>query len=188
MRLPVIHFYFFMSDFVSTVLLEDLADAHQYMKQTMEGVTADVASFQPEGTANPIAGTYAHLVFSEDFFTHMLLQGKQPLFATEWKDKTGASEVQPDDWVNEYPKWLRRVTIDVEEFAKYADAVAAASEAYVKGADEAELSRELDMSAFGMGKRPVHKVVTGMVIGHIWSIMGEVSVLKGIQGLKGYPF
>lgn len=44
------------------------------------------------------------------------------------------------------------------------------------------------MSAFGMGGRKLHSVLAGMVIGHAASIMGEISVLKGIQGLKGYPF
>jgi hypothetical protein len=96
--------------------------------------------------------------------------------------------VQPSEWVEAYPKWLRSVTVEVAALSAYADAVYAASEAYVAGLDEAALKKEVDMSSFGMGWRPTHAIVGGMIIGHINSIMGEVSVLKGIQGLKGYPF
>ncbi len=85
-------------------LLSDLKNAHTYLLQTMEGVTEEVAHFQPAGTANPIAGTYAHLVFSEDFFLNFFIKKTQPLFDSEWKDKTGISENQPTDWAEAYPK------------------------------------------------------------------------------------
>jgi hypothetical protein len=44
------------------------------------------------------------------------------------------------------------------------------------------------MSAMGMGKRKVYDFITNLISGHAYSIMGEIAVLKGIQGLKGYPF
>jgi hypothetical protein len=44
------------------------------------------------------------------------------------------------------------------------------------------------MSAFGMGKMKLGGYLTGIIIGHAHNITGEISVLKGIQGLKGYPF
>lgn len=171
-----------------TYILNDLKRAHEYMEQTMEGVTNEVAAFKPPGTANPIAGTYAHLVFSEDFFTHFFLQGKQPLFETAWKDKTGISELQPTEWEHAYPKWLKTVQIDVPKAQKYAKAVYKATEDFVAGLSDKDLEKDVDMSMFGMGARPMGDFINNMILGHTWSIMGEVSVLKGIQGLKGYPF
>lgn len=170
------------------ILLEQLKEVHKYLGLTMEGVTDEVAAYQPAGTANPIAGTYAHLVMSEDFFVQMLLQNKQPLMEGEYKDKTGASAVQPNEWVNEYPKWLREVKVDVKKLHEYANAVYSASEKYLESLTDEDLYKEVDLSAFGMGMRSVHAVIAGMVIGHAYSIMGEVSVIKGLQGLKGYPF
>ncbi len=177
-----------MSKVAASILLDQIKDAHRVFKGTMEGVTDAVAHFQPEGTANPIAGTYAHLIFSEDFFIHMLIQGKAPLMDTEFKDKTGASEIQPSEWETAYPKWLREVKIDLEQYKKYEEAVFKASEEYIASLDDVDLDKEIDMSSFGMGGRKLHSVLAGMVIGHITAIMGEISVLKGIQGLKGYPF
>ncbi len=177
-----------MKSLATQILLNQLEAAHKTLEQTMDGVTTEVAHFQPVGTANPIAGTYAHLVFSEDMFLHGFLKKSAPLFETTFKDKTGASAVQPTDWEVEYPKWLRSVKIDVEQFRAYALAVFAETEAYVKTLSDEDLEQEVDMSIFGMGNRKVYDFISNLLSGHVYPIMGEVAVLKGIQGLKGYPF
>lgn len=177
-----------MKNFASQILLNQLKAAHIALEQTMEGVTDEVAHFMPPGTANPIAGTYAHVVFSEDMFIHSFLMKTQPLFETEFKDKTGASEVQPMDWQVAYPKWLKEVKLDVEKFREYAKAVYAASEEYIATLTDADLDKDVDMSAFGMGTRKTSDLIANLISGHAYPIMGEISVLKGIQGLKGYPF
>jgi len=169
-------------------LLEQLKDAHQVTNGTIEGVTDEVASFMPPGKANPIAGLYAHALMSEDFFIHGLLQGKDPMFAASWKDKTGASEVQPTEWETAYPKWLKEVKVDMTQIREYAKALYSASEEYVASLTDKDLAREVDMSMFGMGKRKLGTVLGGLIIGHARDIMGEISAIKGIQGLKGYPF
>lgn len=165
-----------------------LKDAHETLNATMQDVTDEVAAFMPPGKANPIAGTYAHLIMSEDFFSNMLLQQKPPLFATTWKDKTGASEVQPTEWEKAYPKWLKEVKVDIEQMNTYAKAVHEASEAYVDSLKDEDLLKEVDMSAFGMGNKSVISIISSMIIAHANQITGEISVLKGIQNLKGYPY
>lgn len=170
------------------MLFEQLTEVHKWFMQTLDGVTDEVAAFMPPGKANPIAGTYAHLVFSEDFFAHMLLQGKKPLMETDWLNKTGASEIQPSEWQEAYPKWLKSVKVDMAKMNTYAETVFKASETYLASLTDDDLMKKVDMSAFGMGSRTASTVWGGMIIGHAYSIMGEISALKGIQGLKGYPF
>lgn len=170
------------------ILLIQLKAAHGALEQTMDGVTDEVAQFMPPGTANPIAGTYAHLVFSEDLFMHSLLMKKASLMETTFQDKTGASETQPTDWQVAYPKWLKEVKLDVKQFREYAKAVFAESEKYVASLSEKDLEKDVDMSAFGMGTRKVYDFIANLISGHVYPIMGEIAVLKGIQGLKGYPF
>ncbi len=177
-----------MNNLATQTLVAQLTAAHSALEQTMDGVTDEVAHFQPVGTANPIAGTYAHLIFSEDMFIHMFLKKDQPLMETTFKDKTGASEVQPNDWVEAYPKWLRSVKVDVKQLREYAKAVYADSETYIASLSDEDLEKDVDMSSFGMGNRKVYDFIANMVTGHIFSIMGEIAVLKGLQGLKGYPF
>ncbi|HSW88324.1 MAG TPA: DinB family protein [Candidatus Saccharimonadales bacterium] len=170
------------------ILLNQLKAAHGTLEQTMEGVTEEVAQYMPPGTANPIAGTYAHVVFSEDLFMHTFLRKTPPLMETTFKDKTGASEVQPMDWQVAYPKWLKEVKLDIKQFREYAKAVFAESEEYVASLTDADLEKDVDMSAFGMGTRKTYDFIANLISGHVYPIMGEISVLKGIQGLKGFPF
>jgi hypothetical protein len=177
-----------MAKITTPLLASEFKEAHGFFLQTMEGVTNEIAAFMPPGKANPISGIFAHAVISEDFFIHMLLQGKQPLFLTTWKDKTGASEIQPTEWETAYPKWLKEVKVDVNQMKKYAEAVYASGEKYVATLSDEDLLKDIDVSSFGMGKRPLGSIFISMIYGHLRDLMGEISVLKGIQGLKGYPF
>lgn len=177
-----------MNNLATEILLNQLKAAHASLEQTMEGVTDEVAHFMPPGKANPIAGTYAHLVFSEDMFIHKFLMKTPPLMDVDFKDKTGASEIQPTDWEKAYPKWLREVKIDVKQFHEYAKAVFAKSEEYVASLTDADLEKDVDMSSFGMEPRKTYDFIANLISGHAYPIMGEIAVLKGIQGLKGYPF
>lgn len=177
-----------MNNFGSQILLNQLKAGHDALEQTMEGVTDEVARFMPPGKANPIAGTYAHVVFSEDLFIHNFLTKTQPLMETTFKDITGASEIQPSDFQVAYPKWLREVKVDIKQFREYAKAVFSESEAYVASLTDADLEKDIDLSAFGMGTRKVYDFIALLISGHVYPIMGEISVLKGIQNLKGYPF
>lgn len=170
------------------ILVQQLHASHDVLEQTMEGVTDEVAHFMPPGTANPIAGTYAHVVFSEDMFLHGFLMKSSPLFETTFKDRTGASELQPSEWQVAYPKWLREVRLDVKKFREYAKAVFEETEAYVATLSDEDLEKDIDMSAFGMEPKKTYDFIANLLSGHIYPIMGEIAVLKGIQGLKGYPF
>lgn len=177
-----------MKNLGTEILLNQLKAAHGALEQTMEGVTDEVAHFMPPGKANPIAGTYAHLVFAEDMFIHGFLKKTKPLAETTFKNKTGASELHPTEWQVAYPKWLKEVRLDIKQFREYAKAVFAESENYVASLTDADLEKDVDMSAFGMGSRKTYDFIANLISGHAYPIMGEISVLKGIQGLKGYPF
>ncbi len=171
-----------------TMILNSLKNAHTSLQQTMEDVTDEVASYMPGGKANPIAGTYAHLVLAEDMFIHLFLKKEKQLSETTWKDKTGFSSPHPTEWFTEYPKWLREVKIDVKQAKEYANAVFKSTEDYVASLSDKDLEKEIDMSGMGMGKAKQGEFLINYISGHAASIMGEISVLKGIQGLKGYPF
>lgn len=170
------------------ILVEQLKAVHGALEQTMDGVTDEVAHFMPPHKANPIAGTYAHLVFSEDLFMHNFLMHTAPLCESTFKDKTGASELHPMEWQVAYPKWLKEVKLDVTKFREYAKAVYAETENYVANLTDEDLEKDVDMSAFGMEMKKEYDFIANLISGHAYPVMGEISVLKGIQDLKGYPF
>jgi hypothetical protein len=47
-----------------------------------------------------------------------------------------------------------------------------------------DLEKDVDMSSFGMETKKVHYFIANLISGHAYPIMGEISVLKGIQGLS----
>jgi DinB superfamily len=165
------------------LLREQFQQAHGFLEATMEGVTSEQAHWAPPGTANPLAATYVHAIASEDLAINMVLKGGAPLYATEWAEKTGISEVQPLSSA----EWARRVQIELPTTRSYAQAVHAATDAYLATLTNEDLTRNLDLTTFGLGHMTVGTVLNRMVLGHIDNMTGEISVLKGLQGAKGYP-
>lgn len=177
---------------ISQILRQSLNDAHETLEGTMDGVTEDVAHFVPVGKAIPIGALYAHVIISEDQLIQTWLQ-KKKLLQEKWENKPGISIPMPlpgaDDWENVYTQWVKDVRIDLPELKKYAQAVYAQSDAYLGSLTDTDvLDKTIDMSAMQLGQWPVARFIVRFVISHVDSICGEISALKGIQGLKGYPF
>jgi hypothetical protein len=163
---------------------QDMQWAHELLDMVMADVTPEQAHWIPPGIANPLGAMYVHAVSAEDGVINVLLRGGAPLFASEWAGKTGASEPR---WQID-SEWGRAVKVDLPAFRKYAQAVHAATDGYLASLTAGELDRPIDLSSNGMGQRPVSWVLGALVISHLNNMAGEISVLKGLQGAKGYPF
>lgn len=168
---------------INSVLRQQLKDAHGWLDATLQGVTADQLHWKPPGKANTIGASYAHVVLSEDMVVNTMLKGGKPMCATSWAGKTGLSEV-PSNPEQSWFDWGRRVKVDLPALQKYAQAVQANSDAYIASLKEADLERKV---ASPLGTMSVLAIVSNFVTGHVHDFAGEVSCLKGLQGLKGYP-
>ena len=126
----------------------------------------------------------AHLVYDEDLIVNGMLLGKAPLAASTSAGKTGISD--PQMAVSQ--DWAKTVRLNLPEFREYQKAVFAATDAYTASLDESDLDRELDMTSMGMGTQNLGWAFGVLIIGHANNLAGEISALKGAQGLKGYPF
>ena len=115
---------------------------------------------------------------------NMIIQGGETLYATSWAGKTGISEHQFEADLD----WARRVEVDLEQARQYGQAVYAATDDYLAGLNEEDLNQVVDMTSQGYGEWKLDAFLLSFVLSHIRDIMGEVSALKGVQGLKGYPF
>ena len=173
-----------------TFIREQLGAAHGFLESTLGEIAADHAHWPPPGTANPVGATYAHVVVAEDTIIHGLLQQRAPLAQSTWAGRTGLSEPMPAPGGNweDYGPWARRVQIDLASLRAYAQAVYAASDAYLAGLAPAALDTPLDLTALGLGPTTLGWVLGRLVLGHADNITGELAALKGIQGLRGYPF
>lgn len=160
---------------------------HDEFLQTTAELTQEMADWTPPGVAHPIGERYAHAVAAEDWLVHGIAQGGAPWFASTWVGKTGfgsKSELKMGFTSDE----ARAFRIDdIAALRDYEKAVFASSEEYLNSLDEAAMERMFDMSFVGMGDVPAPPWWSFFVIGHLHDLMGEISILKGCLGLKGYP-
>ena len=59
---------------------------------------------------------------------------------------------------------------------------------YLAQLSEPDLDRMLELSSAGLGTRSVSWIINALIASHLNNMAGEISALKGVQGLKGYPF
>jgi hypothetical protein len=85
-------------------------------------------------------------------------------------------------------EWSRSLEMDLPAFRAYAKAVYAAADAFLDSITVADLAREYDLSSDGLGRQSMRWCLNALVISHVNNMAGEASVLKGLQGAKGYPF
>jgi hypothetical protein len=171
------------------LLRYQLKSARGVFDGTIADVTPDMLHKDPGGKALPLGAIYAHLVFSEDAILQGMVLKKTPLSESSFKDKTGLDKPMPpmdENWSTANEEWSHSMRLDLESFRKYAKAVFAQTDAYVDSLTDEDLDKEVDLGAWG--KPTVATILADYIIGHIFSLTGEISVLKGIQGAKGYPF
>ncbi len=174
---------------VLDLLKEELKNARETFEATAADIKEEDVHKDPGGMAYPLGATYAHLVFSEDAIVSGMLQGKTPLFATDWNNKTGASSPMPamdENWETANREWSKSVKVDMNQMREYAKAVYAATDVYMDSLKEEDLEKEIDLGA--MGKQTAVHIIYAFLIAHTNQLTGELSALKGVHGAKGYPF
>ena len=147
----------------------------------MQDLTDEVVSWQPGGTANTIAQLLAHLVSGQDLLVNdkLLVGGGTPLHDSGWAAKTGIPLERPLIWQREV--WR----LNLPAFDEFRREVAASALRLVDAMTEAELDREA--SWIRGPERPVAMLWQTIFINHGLGHCGEISAIKGMQGLKGLP-
>jgi hypothetical protein len=174
------------SAFLKKLLLDSLKMAHdQLLDGTIDGVDNELANKQTPGNDNPIGTTYAHHVLAEDAIVNGMLKGVQPLSEGAWKDRTGVSKPMSMSDPEALADWYQTAQVDIPKVREFAKAVYSTSEEFITNANDDILIKEVDF--WGM-KMNTATAFENFVIGHCNSIAGEISALKGVAGLKGYPF
>jgi hypothetical protein len=171
---------------LSTALRAMFAQMHGCLEGTVADVSAEQAHWQPSGRVVPAGAHYAHHVMgAEDLLLNTLIRGATPLAMGEWQGRTGVSEGLP---IGAWDDWARRVAIDLPQLRAYAQAVYANTDAYLATLTMEEWDRLLDMSVLGMkGQQTVGFWLTNILLDGA-AHCGEISAVKGLQGLQGYPF
>ena len=117
---------------------------HDYVEGTMLGVSDEIARYQP-GKPASILGQYAHLVSSEDWLVNMKAGERTPVMVAV--NPGFQNPPPPVGW----DEWARTEPVDLPALRSYAQAVYAATDAFLAGVDDSILDKPVDLTAVGMG-------------------------------------
>jgi hypothetical protein len=175
-----------------SLLRAQYSHAHEYLEGTMQGVTSEHVHWIPQGIANPLGANYFHVLVSEDMVINGMLRGGAPLCASSWAGKAGVSEMPPmpgpeTEGLPSWDSWARQVKINLADMQTYAQAVYQASDDYLASLSDDDLNNPLDLSGIGLGQQTVGSLLS-IILSNTSAHTGEIACLKGLQGLKGYPF
>jgi hypothetical protein len=167
------------------LLRQQLSGYHHILEQTIGDCGQEALDRNvPGATITSIGSVYAHVVFSEDLIVHGMLQGKPPVYRNQdWAARTSVAMPAPGE-LN--PEWARAVRMNLPAFREYAQAVYAATDAYIAGLSDADLERKVQTGF--IGEQTIAFVVSNVLGWHAAEHTGEIAALKGVQGLKGLPF
>jgi hypothetical protein len=171
------------------VITENITVARETFEGTLKDITEETAHKDPGGTALPIAALWIHLLVSEDRLVQHLLQKAPTLEESTFLDKTGASEPMPPfgnkKWGEEHAIWAKRVRISIPVTRQYAAAVYKATDEYVARLSEKDLEKTVTVHGTS---QTVGWLLGAYLFGHTYALAGEISALKGTQGMRGYEF
>jgi hypothetical protein len=164
---------------VKTTLRQQMQAMHGTLEAAIGDCSADaLARKLPGATINSIGAIYAHTVFGEDGLLNGLVRGAKPVyFADEWAPRIGIDMPQGSmeaDWT---------VNLDLRVFREYAAAVYKATDDFLAGVSDDDLARVVD--AGFAPPMPVQSFVANILAWHVATHQGEISALKGVQGVNG---
>jgi hypothetical protein len=172
-----------MSQIATGLLRGQFQFAHNWFEGTVGDIAAEQMHWAAGGKTSPISGMYAHVILAEDAFVNAMLKGGAPLFASTFAGKTGLSEIPSNPALGE---WANHITVDPKAVRVYGKAVQESLDAYLANLQDDDLQKPFDLSMIGMGMQTVGMVLN-LTLLNVYCHAGEISAIKGLQGLKGYP-
>jgi hypothetical protein len=156
-----------------------MGEMHRILEAAIGDCPADVVGKRlPGAKINSIGAIYAHAVFGEDGLLNGLVRGQAPVYyAGGWAQKVGLE--MPQGGLE--PEW--NPALDLGLFRQYAAAVYKSTDEWLASVSDADLARIVEPGF--APPMPVSAFVGMIGVWHIATHQGEISALKGVQGLNG---
>ena len=145
--------------------------AFDILGQVTADLTQEQADWTPPGTASSIRDIYWHTLTYVDYFVRN--------YCIEGKRLPDTVESRPD------VLRMQEVQIDLSELHQFAGDVRSTVQDWLSSLAPADLERKRHTT---VGELNVGQMLEICIIWHINAHCGEISALKGCQGLKGYPW
>ena len=156
---------------------------HNMLDQAVSELTPEQMHFVPPGTtANHIGFTLWHYVRTEDNIVQFILQDRKPTIwvAGSYHERWGLEKVAQGTGMSlEQAQSMRLPAID--DWMEYQRSVWQATDEYLGAVDDVSLDRIVKVMPFG--GIPAHRALSMPVLTHGHGHLGEICVLRVLQGL-----
>ncbi len=162
---------------------EALRNQHRMIDEAVGGLTAEQLHWVPPGTnANHIGFTLWHYVRTEDNIVQFILQDRKPTVWIEsgYFERFGLDRVSQGTGMTTADAHALRLP-PLDQWLAYQQAVWQASDAYLSSIDDGALERTVRVMPFG--EIPARQTLSGVVLTHGHGHLGEICVLRVLQGL-----
>lgn len=165
-------------------LRSNVRNEHNMLDQAVKDLTPEQLHFVPPGTkANHIGFTIWHYVRTEDNIVQFILQDRKPTMwvAGKYHEKWALEKVaQGTGMTLEQANAMRLPPID--DWMQYQRSVWKATDDYLGSIDDASLDRTVKVMPFG--EIPAHRALSMPLLTHGHGHLGEICVLRVLQGLR----
>ena len=159
---------------------------HEALETATTDLTPEQLNWQPPAGGNHIAFSLWHYVRTEDNLVRFVLQERRPPVWLEegWHERLGLERVAQGTGMSAEDAAAVRLP-SIEEFLPYMRAVWQSSDDYLASITDADLERIFTVRP--MGEMAAVQVLMENLLTHGFSHLGEMWLLRGMQGMKGSP-
>ncbi len=164
---------------------EYLKRVHTSLDEAISGLTQEQAHWLPNDKSNHIAFVAWHYARTVDNLVRFVLQ-KQPTvwMAGKWDQHFGLdSRAQGTGMSREQAQALQ--LRDIPAFCTYMGQVWEEAQRYLGSLSEADLAQKVTVRP--LGELTVKEVLGTPILTHGYMHLGEIWLLRGLQGLRGSP-
>jgi hypothetical protein len=161
---------------------------HEGLRSSVDGLTLDEWHYIIPGTGNHIAFLMWHGARTEDNILRFILQGRTPIWNEEnWPERLALPpRVQGTGMATAEAQTLH--IADPALFMQYVEQVWREYEVYLALISDggAELAERM-VKIKPLGTLPALQAIGQVCISHLFIHLGEITLLLGAQGKKGWP-
>ena len=159
---------------------------HEALEAATAGLTPEQLHWRPPQGGNHFAFTLWHYVRTEDNIVRFLLQDGRPTVWLEegWNERFGLDPALQGSGMTAEEAYAVRIP-SIEEFLPYMRDVWKSTDEYLDSITDADLEKVFTF--IPMGERPAVQVLMENVLTHGFSHLGEMWLLRGMQGMTGSP-
>ena len=164
-------------------LRASLRQMHGMYRDAVADLSLEQLHWRANDNGCSMAFVLWHYYRTEDNIIQFVLQQKPTVWLDGgWDQKFGLDRKAQRTGLSLEEAQAVRIN-SKDDFLAYMEAVAAATQGYLSGLDEAALGRKTTVRP--LGEMPVLNAIGNMCLTHGFTHLGEIAHLRGLQGLRG---